>query len=71
MLIETRPRPPSNAVAEVPAVECVDGCVAATKGTVSDDTGRALRADLGIYAAWCGERRTGGAAQLARAQGRA
>ena len=36
--------------------DCIDICVATAKGAISDNTERALRSDLGIYAAWCGER---------------
>ena len=38
------------------AAAYIDACVVATKGAISGNTERALRADLGVYAAWCGER---------------
>lgn len=37
------------------AAGCVDAYVAAARGAISDNTERALRFDLGIYAAWCNE----------------
>ena len=47
--------------ARVEADECgaadrIGSCLEAARGAVSDNTERARRADLGIYAAWCEER---------------
>ena len=44
------------------AADWIDGCLAAAEGAISDNTERALRSDLGIYAAWCGERGVSAAA---------
>lgn len=56
MLTETPPRALADAANDFAAADWIDGCLAAAKGTISDNTERALRSDLGIYAAWCGER---------------
>lgn len=45
-----------DAAEDFAVAECVDACVAAARGAISDNTERALRSDLGIYAAWCGGR---------------
>ena len=55
MLNGTTPRSASAADGRN-AADRIDGCLKAAKGAVSDNTERALRADLGLYAAWCEER---------------
>ncbi|MXY55302.1 MAG: hypothetical protein F4Y41_02725 [Gammaproteobacteria bacterium] len=46
----------SDSAEDVAAADCVDACVAVARGAISHNTERALRSDLGIYVAWCGER---------------
>ena len=56
MFTGTPRRSPASVASHRSAVECIDGCLEAAKGAISDNTERALRADLVIYAAWCRER---------------
>ena len=48
--------PPAVVASSRSAVECIDGCLETAKGAISDNTERALRADLVIYATWCRDR---------------
>ena len=56
MLNETPLRALPDSAEDFAVADCIDGWVAAAKGAISDNTERALRSDLGIYAAWCGKR---------------
>lgn len=51
---------PSRALADAaaldpPSADDFEGCLEAAKGALSDNTERALRADLRLFAAWCRE----------------
>ena len=46
----------SGACAEPANAAEIGACIGAAKGALSDNTERAVRADLAIYAAWCRER---------------
>ncbi|MYD94472.1 MAG: tyrosine-type recombinase/integrase [Chloroflexi bacterium] len=54
MLTEIPLHPLPEATRDPTTADLVDGCVAAARGAISANTERALRSDLGIYAAWCG-----------------
>ena len=56
MLTDTPLRALPETAEDLTAADCIASCVAAAKGAISNNTERALRADLGIYAAWCGAR---------------
>lgn len=56
MLTDIPLRPPPEPVDEVPVAAFIETCVAAAKGAISDNTERALRSDLGVYARWCDAR---------------
>ncbi len=53
MLNESPLRALPDSAEDFAAADWIDGCVAAAKGAISENTERALRSDLGIYAAWC------------------
>ena len=56
MLNETPLRALPDPAEDFAVADCIEDCVAAARGAISDNTERALRSDLGIYAAWCGKR---------------
>ena len=56
MLNQSPLRALPDSAGDFAVAECVDACVAAARGAISDNTERALRSDLRIYAAWCGGR---------------
>ena len=56
MLNETPLRALPDSAEDFAVADCIEDCVAAARGAISDNTERALRSDLGIYAAWCGKR---------------
>lgn len=56
MLEESAFGSPPDAANNTPFDELAGRCLRAAKGALSENTERALRSDLAIYAAWCGER---------------
>ena len=59
MVPDTPSRAPAAAAAhpQSAADAALRACAEAARGTVSENTQRALRADLGVFAGWCAERR--------------
>ena len=59
MVPDTPSRAPASAAAHPrsAADAALRACVEAARGTVSENTRRALKADLGVFAGWCAERR--------------
>ena len=56
MLNETPLRALPDPPEDFAVTDRIEDCLAAAKGAISDNTERALRSDLGIYAASCGRR---------------
>ena len=56
MLIEPSRAPALDALADPCPADNFGAIIQAVNGALSDNTERALKADLGIYAAWCRER---------------
>lgn len=53
MPIDATRAPAFDTAIEQSVARDFDGCLDAAKGAVSDNTERARRADLGLFAAWC------------------